>query len=57
MFSLCDNTNPNGPIQRKATGAVTSGLFGFSHLYGGYPGGQAEYVRVPHADVGTKKNP
>ena len=52
LFSLCDNTNPNGPEQRKLIGAATSGLFGFSHLFGGYPGGQAEYVRVPHADVG-----
>ena len=57
LFSLCDNTNPNGPQQRKLTGAVTAGLFGYSHLYGGYPGGQAEYVRVPHADVGPIRVP
>jgi threonine dehydrogenase-like Zn-dependent dehydrogenase len=56
-WSLCDTTNPNAGMQRKAHGAATAGLFGYSHLYGGYPGGQAEYVRVPHADVGPIRIP
>lgn len=50
--SLCDNTNPNGPMADKLYGYSGSALFGYSHLYGGYAGGQAEYVRVPFADVG-----
>ena len=58
QYSLCDNTNPEGADkQRKMYGVVTSGLFGYSHMYGGYPGGQAEYVCVPHADVGPFKVP
>ncbi len=57
LFSLCDTTNPNGEGQRKLYGAATAGLFGYSHLYGGYPGGQAQYVRVPHADVGPIRIP
>ena len=52
QWSLCDNTNPNGSILEKLYGASGAGLFGYSHLYGGYAGGQAEYVRVPFADVG-----
>ena len=55
FFSCCDNTNPNAEIARKAMGASPAGLFGFSHMLGGYPGGQAEYLRVPHADVGPVK--
>src|SRR3954453_15301704 len=51
MWSLCDNTNPNAWVAEKAYGASGSGLFGYSHMYGGYAGGQAEYVRVPCADV------
>jgi threonine dehydrogenase-like Zn-dependent dehydrogenase len=51
-WSLCDNSNPNGEQQRKVHGAATAGLFGYSHLYGGYAGGQAEFVRVPFADAG-----
>lgn len=51
-WSLCDNTNPNGIVLEKMYGATGAGLFGYSHLYGGYAGGQAEYVRVPFADVG-----
>ena len=51
--ALCDNTNPEGSEKMKTLyGKVAAGLFGYSHLYGGYPGGQAEYVRVPKADVG-----
>lgn len=56
--ALCENTNPEGAEkQRKLYGVVTSGLFGYSHMYGGYPGGQAEFVCVPHADVGPFKVP
>lgn len=57
MFSLCDNSNPNAEIARKAMGHSPAGLFGFSHMLGGYPGGQAEYLRVPFADVGPLKVP
>ncbi len=52
LWSLCDNSNPEAPRQRQMLGAATAGLFGYSHLYGGFPGGQAEYVRVPFADIG-----
>jgi threonine dehydrogenase-like Zn-dependent dehydrogenase len=52
LFSLCDNTNPNHEIAEKAMGHSPSGLFGYSHMLGGYAGGQAELLRVPHADVG-----
>ena len=52
MFSLCDNSNPNAAIAEKLYGFSGSGLFGYSHMYGGYAGGQAQYVRVPFADVG-----
>lgn len=56
-FSLCDNTNPDAEACEAAYGSATAGLFGFSHLYGGYAGGQAEYVRVPYAEVGALKVP
>jgi threonine dehydrogenase-like Zn-dependent dehydrogenase len=52
LFSLCDRSNPNAEAARKAMGQSPSGLFGYSHLLGGFPGGQAEYLRVPYADVG-----
>jgi len=52
LFSLCDRSNPNAEMAAKLMGQSGAGLFGYSHLYGGYPGGQAEYVRVPFADVG-----
>ncbi|MCE9552210.1 MAG: glutathione-dependent formaldehyde dehydrogenase [Planctomycetes bacterium] len=52
LWSLCDNSNPNADVLRKLYGDSGSGLFGYSHLYGGYAGGQAEFVRVPFADVG-----
>jgi len=55
MFSLCDTSNPNAEIARKAMGQSPAGLFGFSHMLGGFAGGQAEYVRVPFADVGPIK--
>lgn len=51
MTSLCENSNPNGWMMEKLTQYPTGGLFGYSHMYGGYPGGQAEYIRVPYADV------
>jgi len=50
-FSLCDNSNRDAKLAEKIYGLSGSGLFGFSHLFGGYPGGQAEFVRVPYADV------
>lgn len=57
QFSLCDNSNPNGASLAKVYGAAGSGMFGYSHLFGGYDGGQAEYVRVPFADAGPLKVP
>jgi len=56
--ALCDNTNPEGAeTMRKMYGQAAAGLFGYSHMYGGYPGGQAEYARVPCADFGAFKVP
>jgi threonine dehydrogenase-like Zn-dependent dehydrogenase len=55
LYSLCDNTNPNREIAAAAMGFSPAGLFGYSHMMGAYPGGQAEYLRVPHADVGPLK--
>jgi len=55
FFSCCDTTNPNAEMARKVMGQSPAGLFGFSHMLGGYAGGQAEYLRVPHADVGPIK--
>ena len=52
LWSLCDNTNPDEKALAKLYGHASAGLFGYSHLFGGYAGGQAEYVRVPHADHG-----
>jgi threonine dehydrogenase-like Zn-dependent dehydrogenase len=52
QWSLCDNTNPNAAMAERLYGYSCAGLFGYSHLFGGYSGGQAEYVRVPFADVG-----
>jgi threonine dehydrogenase-like Zn-dependent dehydrogenase len=51
-FSLCDNSNPNAGAAEAMYGYSPAGLFGYSHLFGGYAGGQAEYARVPFADVG-----
>ena len=51
-FSLCENTNPDHEKVEKLYGHSGGGMFGYSHLFGGYAGGQAELVRVPHADVG-----
>jgi threonine dehydrogenase-like Zn-dependent dehydrogenase len=55
LYSLCENTNPNWGMAEKAFGHGTCGIFGYSHLTGGYAGGQAEYARVPFADVGPIK--
>lgn len=56
-FSVCERTNRNRALAEKAFGHTTAGLFGYTHLTGGYPGGQAEYVRVPFADVAPVKVP
>ncbi len=55
LFSLCENSNPNAWIAEKLMGHSPAGLFGYSHMLGGYAGGQAEYARVPFADVGPLK--
>jgi threonine dehydrogenase-like Zn-dependent dehydrogenase len=57
LWSCCDNSNPNAGMAEKLYGYSTSGLFGYSHLTGGYAGGQAQYARVPYADVGPLKIP
>jgi threonine dehydrogenase-like Zn-dependent dehydrogenase len=57
LWSLCDNSNPNAWMVEKIMGHSPSGLFGYSHLTGGYAGGQAQYARVPFADVGLFKIP
>jgi threonine dehydrogenase-like Zn-dependent dehydrogenase len=57
LWSLCDNSNPNAWMAEKLYGASPAGLFGYSHMMGGYAGGQAEYVRVPFADVGPIEVP
>jgi threonine dehydrogenase-like Zn-dependent dehydrogenase len=55
LFSLCDTSNPNAELAEKVYGQSPAGLFGYSHMMGGFAGGQAEYARVPHADVGPVK--
>ena len=55
LWSLCDNSNPNAHVAEKMYGYGGSALFGYSHIYGGYAGGQAQYARVPFADVGPIK--
>jgi threonine dehydrogenase-like Zn-dependent dehydrogenase len=57
LYSLCDNSNPNREITEKVYGSAPAGLFGYSHMFGGYAGGQAQYLRVPFADVGPIKIP
>jgi threonine dehydrogenase-like Zn-dependent dehydrogenase len=57
LFSLCENTNPNAWIAEKMLGHSPAGIFGYSHMLGGYAGGQAEYARVPFADIGPLKVP
>lgn len=55
LFSACDTTNPGADLQKAAMGQAGAGLFGYSGMMGRYPGGQAEFLRVPHADVGPIK--
>jgi threonine dehydrogenase-like Zn-dependent dehydrogenase len=55
LFSVCENSNPNAAMAEKMFGHAPSGIFGYSHLTGGFAGGQAEYARVPFADVGPIK--
>ena len=57
MYSLCDNSNPKPENARQAMGQSPAGIFGYSHLTGGIPGGQAELLRVPYANVGPIKVP
>jgi threonine dehydrogenase-like Zn-dependent dehydrogenase len=57
LFSVCENSNPNAWMAEKMWGHSPAGIFGYSHLLGGYAGGQAEYARVPFADVGPIKIP
>jgi threonine dehydrogenase-like Zn-dependent dehydrogenase len=57
LFSLCENSNPNAWMAEKLWGHSPAGIFGYSHMLGGYAGGQAEYARVPFADVGPLKIP
>jgi threonine dehydrogenase-like Zn-dependent dehydrogenase len=56
-WSACDNTNPNAWMIEALSGFGTAGIYGYSHMYGGYAGGQAQYVRVPFADVNPLKIP
>jgi threonine dehydrogenase-like Zn-dependent dehydrogenase len=55
LYSVCENSNPNSGMAEKMFGHATAGIFGYSHLTGGYAGGQAEFARVPFADVGPIK--
>lgn len=57
LYSVCENSNPNSWMAEKMWGHSPAGIFGYSHLTGGYAGGQAEYARVPYADVGPIKIP
>jgi threonine dehydrogenase-like Zn-dependent dehydrogenase len=57
QFSLCENSNPNAWMAEKFWGRSPAGLFGYSHMLGGYAGGQAEYARIPFADVGPIQVP
>jgi threonine dehydrogenase-like Zn-dependent dehydrogenase len=57
QFSLCENSNPNAWMAEKVFGHSPAGIFGYSHMLGGFAGGQAEYARVPFADIGPLKVP
>jgi NADPH:quinone reductase-like Zn-dependent oxidoreductase len=57
LWSLCDNTNPNAELQEPLLGYPTAGIYGYTHAFGGYVGGHAQYVRVPHADTDCFKVP
>lgn len=55
LYSVCENSNPNAGLAEKVMGHSPAAIFGYSHMLGGYPGGQAEYARVPFADIGPVK--
>lgn len=55
LYSLCDNSNPNAWLAEKLNGFSCAALFGYSHMFGGYAGGQSQFARVPFADVGPFK--
>jgi threonine dehydrogenase-like Zn-dependent dehydrogenase len=55
LYSVCENSNPNALIAEKIMGHSPAGIYGYSHMLGGFAGGQAQYVRVPFADVGPLK--
>jgi threonine dehydrogenase-like Zn-dependent dehydrogenase len=57
LYSVCENSNPNAWMAEKLWGYSPAAIFGYSHMLGGYAGGQAEYARVPYADVGPIKIP
>ena len=57
LYSLCENSNPNAWMAEKLWATRRAGIFGYSHMLGGYAGGQAEYARVPFADVGPDQGP
>lgn len=57
FFSGCERSNPNHKMAEKQRGHSPAGLFGYSHMLGGYSGGQAEYLRIPYPDVGSIKVP
>jgi threonine dehydrogenase-like Zn-dependent dehydrogenase len=57
LYSLCDNGNPDAALAEKMWGHSPCGIFGYSHLLGGFAGSQAEYIRVPFADVGAARIP
>ena len=57
LYACCENSNPNAWLASKMWGHSPAGIFGYSHITGGYAGGQAEYARVPFADVGPLKVP
>ena len=57
LYSCCDNTNPKAYLGEEMFGFATAGIFGYSHLTGGYAGGQAQFLRVPYADVNCQKMP
>lgn len=57
LYSLCDNTNPNAELQEPLLGYPTAGIYGYTHAFGGYAGSHAQYIRVPHADVGCFRVP
>jgi threonine dehydrogenase-like Zn-dependent dehydrogenase len=57
LYSLCENSNPNGWMAEKLYGYTPCGIFGYSHMLGGYAGGQAEFARVPFADIGPLRIP